>query len=178
LARTSTAWYQERATFALGETRRRPATSSEIATNPMNKVPERAVAAASEADAVVAQTLDHLARRIRIQQAILFGSHARGEADQWSDVDLAVVSPNFEQMSHRQVIDLLVEVALAVDPRVEIRAYTPRELTEARPTNFLGHILATGAVVYGRGAPCAGGRAAPQRKPPRRGAVHKRKWTV
>ena len=29
-------------------------------------------------------------------------------------------------MSHPQVIDLLVEVALAVDPRVEIRAYTPR----------------------------------------------------
>ncbi len=136
-----------------------------------------AVAAASETDAVVRRTLDYLARRIRIQQAILFGSHACGQADQWSDVDLAVVSPDFARMGHQQRMNLLVEVALAVDPRVEIRAYTPRDLTAARPTNFLGHILATGAVVYGRNAPHGGGRAAPQRKPPRRGAVHKRKRT-
>jgi predicted nucleotidyltransferase len=136
-------------------------------------------AAASETDVVVRQTLDHLARRIRIQQAILFGSYARGEANQWSDVDLAIVSPDFERMSHRQVIDLLVEVALAVDPRVEFRAYTPRELTAARPTNFLGHILATGKVIYKGGtARSRGARAAPQHKPPRRGAMHNRKRTL
>lgn len=114
-----------------------------------------------------------------MQQAILFGSHARGAADEWSDVDLAVISPDFERMSHRQVIDLLVEVALAVDPRVEIRAYTTRDLTAARPTNFLGHILATGKVVYKGGvARSRSARAAYQRKGPRRGAVHKRKRTL
>ncbi len=135
--------------------------------------------ATSEADALVRRTLDYLSRRIRVQQAILFGSHARGEADQWSDVDVAVVSRDFERMSHRRVIDLLVEVALAVDPRVEIRAYTPRELTAARPTNFLGHILATGRVVYEAGtARDRGARVAPQRKRPHRGAVHKRKGTL
>jgi hypothetical protein len=48
-------------------------------------------------------------------------------------------------------MDLLVEVALAVDPSVEIRPYTPRQLNEARPTNFLGHILAVGRVVYRHG---------------------------
>jgi hypothetical protein len=108
----------------------------------------------------------------------LFGSHARGAADQWSDVDLAVVSPDFEGMSHRQVIDLLVEVALAVDPRVEIRPYSPRDLAEARPTNFLGHVLATGKVVYRGGtARGGGGRAAHPRKRVRRASVAKRKRT-
>lgn len=48
-------------------------------------------------------------------------------------------------------MDLLVEVALAVGPSVEIRPYTPRELRDARPTNFLGHILAKGRVVYKHG---------------------------
>jgi predicted nucleotidyltransferase len=111
-----------------------------------------------------------------VQQAILFGSHARGAADEWSDVDLAVVSPDFAKMTHRQIIDLLVEVALAVDPRVEIRAYRPRDLTGARATNFLGYVLATGKVVYrGDTTRVRGVRRAPPRQGARRSAVHRRK---
>jgi len=45
-------------------------------------------------------------------------------------------------------MDLFVEVALAVDASVEIRPYTPRDLREARPTNFLGYILAAGKIVF------------------------------
>jgi hypothetical protein len=45
-------------------------------------------------------------------------------------------------------MDLLVEVVLTLDPSIEIRPYTPKDLRNARPTNFLGHILAEGKVVY------------------------------
>lgn len=103
---------------------------------------------AANKEEVVRRAIQYLLRKIRIDQAVLFGSHARGEADRWSDVDLAVVSPDFARMGHRKVMDLLVEVALSVDPSVEIRPYTPRDLKEARPTNFLGYILAEGKVVY------------------------------
>ena len=103
---------------------------------------------ATRTEEKVRRTIERLQQKIQVQQAILFGSHAKGEADAWSDVDLAVISPDFSRMSHRKVMDLLVEVALAVDPSVEIRPYTPRDLREARPTNFLGHILAAGKVVY------------------------------
>ncbi|HET8564830.1 MAG TPA: hypothetical protein VFM35_13225, partial [Candidatus Binatia bacterium] len=58
---------------------------------------------------------------------------------------------NFAGMSHQKVMDLLVEVALAVDPSIEIRPYTPKDLKQARPTNFLGYILAEGKVVYENG---------------------------
>lgn len=51
-------------------------------------------------------------------------------------------------MSHEKLMDLLVAVGLNVDPSVEVRAYTPRDLKEARPTNFLGHILTKGKLVY------------------------------
>jgi uncharacterized protein len=97
---------------------------------------------------IVRQAIDFLRQKIRVRQAILFGSHARGEADEWSDIDLAVISPNFARMSHQKVMDLLVEVSLAVTPVLEVRPYTPRDLKEARPTNFLGHILTEGRVVY------------------------------
>jgi predicted nucleotidyltransferase len=79
---------------------------------------------------------------------ILFGSHARGEVAEWSDVDLAVISEDFSRMSHQEIMDLLVDAALTVDAAVEIRPYTLKDLKEARPTNFLGHILAEGKVVY------------------------------
>ena len=106
------------------------------------------VKAATDTEQVIRRTIEHLQRRVRVQQAVLFGSHARGEADAWSDVDLAVISPDFARMSHRKVMDLLVETVLETDSSVEIRPYTPRDLKEARPTNFLGHILAEGKVVY------------------------------
>ncbi len=54
-------------------------------------------------------------------------------------------------LGHPKIMDLLVQVALAVNPSVDIRAYTPRDLRDARPTNFLGHILAEGRVVYNHG---------------------------
>ena len=100
---------------------------------------------------IVSQTIERLRQRVRVHQVILFGSHARGEADEWSDVDLAVISPDFARMNHRKLMDLLVEVILAVDPSVEIRPYSPADLKVARPTNFLGHILAEGKVVYRKG---------------------------
>ena len=103
---------------------------------------------AANTEEVVRRAIEYLLRKIRIDQAVLFGSHARGEADRWSDVDVAVISPDFARMSHQKVMDLLVEVALAVDPSVEIRPYAPKDFKEARPTNFLGHILAEGRVVY------------------------------
>ena len=135
-----------------------------------------AIKAAADADTVIRRALDYLTDRIRIQQAILFGSYARGGADEWSDVDLAVVSPDFAGMTHRQIMDLLVHVALAVDPRLEIRPYAPRDLKQARPTNFLGHILATGSVVYQAGKFRDGGqrRRAEDARPGRR-AVERRK---
>ena len=103
---------------------------------------------AAKPDEVIRRAIEYLLRKIRVDQAVLFGSHARGGADEWSDVDLAVISPDFARMRHNKIMDLLVEVALTVDPSVEIRAYTPKDFKEARPTNFLGHILAEGRVVY------------------------------
>ena len=99
-------------------------------------------------ETIIKQAIGLLRRKIRVHQAILFGSHARGEADEWSDIDLAVISADFAHMRQREIMDLLVEVALSVDLSIEIRPYTLKDLKEARPTNLLGHILAEGKIVY------------------------------
>jgi len=32
---------------------------------------------------------------IRVDQIVLFGSYAKGDANEWSDIDIAVISPDF-----------------------------------------------------------------------------------
>ncbi|PWB81724.1 MAG: hypothetical protein C3F08_01260 [Candidatus Methylomirabilota bacterium] len=110
-----------------------------------------AVKATTDIAQMIRRAIEYLQRRVHVRQVVLFGSHARGQADVWSDVDLAVISPDFERMSHREVMDLLVETALKTDASVEIRPYTPKDLRQARPTNFLGHLLVEGKVVYKNG---------------------------
>ena len=86
----------------------------------------------------------HLARA---EQAILFGSVARGEADEWSDLDLLIVArtsrPFFERFKDfRGLYD--------VWPRLDLLIYTPDEfrqvVTEQRP--LLVQALAKGVVVH------------------------------
>ena len=85
-------------------------------------------------------------RDYRAERVILFGSHARGDATEDSDVDLLVVAPTkerfFERMaSVRRFIRDLRE-GLAVSPIV----LTPGELEKRRQVGdpFVRDILETG----------------------------------
>ena len=44
---------------------------------------------------LVKRVVDAISGRVRVERVILFGSRARGEANEGSDVDLLVVSPDF-----------------------------------------------------------------------------------
>jgi predicted nucleotidyltransferase len=39
------------------------------------------------------------ARGIPVERVILFGSHAAGHPREWSDIDIAVISPKFDALS-------------------------------------------------------------------------------
>ncbi len=54
-----------------------------------------------------------------VRFAVLFGSYARGNADEWSDIDLLVVSPQFDGVKSRDQINLLWRVAAHTDSRIE-----------------------------------------------------------
>lgn len=56
---------------------------------------------------------------IPVAFGVVFGSQARGEADRWSDIDLLVVSPRFDQTRRREDITLLWKVAARTDSRIE-----------------------------------------------------------
>lgn len=50
---------------------------------------------------------------------VVFGSWATGKADNWSDIDLLVVSPHFDGPRNRQDVDLLWRLAARSDSRIE-----------------------------------------------------------
>jgi predicted nucleotidyltransferase len=59
------------------------------------------------------------------ERAVAFGSHARGKADAWSDLDLAVVLPTSLPFSERWT--LLRNLLEALPLTVDLLVYTPEE---------------------------------------------------
>jgi len=56
---------------------------------------------------------------IHASRAVLFGSFARDEADQYSDIDLVVIAPEFDNESDFETIKNLWETTLLADNRIE-----------------------------------------------------------
>lgn len=59
------------------------------------------------------------ANGLTVEQAVVFGSHAGGQPHAWSDIDLLVVSPQFDAMRDRSAINLLWRLAARIDSRIE-----------------------------------------------------------
>jgi len=69
---------------------------------------------------IVRQYLRNLAQEgILAHMGVLFGSYASGHPNEWSDIDLVVVSPAFDGTFSRDAIDSLWYVAARTDSRIE-----------------------------------------------------------
>ncbi len=98
-------------------------------------------------DALQERLAPHL-RNARI--AIVFGSVARDEADEWSDLDLVIVADTTRPFLERY---LDFEGIYGVWPRLDLLIYTPEEFTRmhAEGRAFIQHVLDEGTVVYEAG---------------------------
>ena len=56
---------------------------------------------------------------IPVERGIIFGSHARGSATIWSDIDLLVISSRFDAPRTREVLNMLWRAAAREDARIE-----------------------------------------------------------
>jgi uncharacterized protein len=73
--------------------------------------------------AVLTTVLGYLAavkaQGIAVEFGVVFGSQATGRTHLWSDIDLLVVSPQFDDMKDRSHINLLWRLAARTDSRIE-----------------------------------------------------------
>ena len=96
----------------------------------------------------IQKAVNLLQKRFKIKEVVLFGSQLSKKADKWSDIDLLVISPDFEDKTFEEIINVFAELALEFTPEIELHPYTPDDLKKARPTNFLGNILKRGKTVF------------------------------
>lgn len=79
---------------------------------------------------------------IRTERVILFGSHARGTAQEDSDIDLIVISNDFKDMDFMQRCECLGRAIAEIMEPIEPLAYTPEEFNiEKQKKNILHEVL-------------------------------------
>jgi len=78
---------------------------------------------------------------IHVQQAILFGSYASGKYDEWSDIDLAIVSNDFagNRFEDRNKIR---KITLQVNSDISPMPFRPEDFNDS--DYFVKEILETG----------------------------------
>ena len=83
------------------------------------------------------------------EKIILFGSAARGDTDEYSDIDLIVVKETDQRFVQRMV-DTALLISRDISFNVDVLVYTPTELAamikEGRP--FIEQALKEGKVLY------------------------------
>ena len=85
--------------------------------------------------------------RIIVDKIILYGSYARGNPHDHSDIDLVVVSPSFRG---KKILDIQEELARVFSkylPIIEPIGYSSQDFQTAEPETLLGEIKKSGKVL-------------------------------
>lgn len=85
------------------------------------------------------QELDR--NNIPIKEAILFGSYAKGDYQEWSDIDIALVSDIFEG-NRIDDKDKIRKITLSISSEIEVIPFAPDDFNLQNP--FAKEILKTG----------------------------------
>ncbi len=78
---------------------------------------------------------------IPIKEAVLFGSYARGNYQEWSDIDIALVSDIFggDRIDDK---DKIRKITLSISSEIEVIPFSPDDFNMQNP--FVKEILTTG----------------------------------
>ncbi len=99
--------------------------------------------------------LKRVVKRYRIQlekmgihptRVLLYGSQATGNAREGSDIDLIVISGDWEKYNHRQRLELLGVAAARILEPVQAHGFTPNEIKLKKVTPFWEQVIKEQAI--------------------------------
>ena len=96
-----------------------------------------------EVESLVQRYLDRVREQVPVEAAYVYGSYARGGPDEWSDVDVAVVSSAFGRDRHAELV-LLSRARLPDAIAVEALPFSLHEHDTLPRGSFLREVLRTG----------------------------------
>jgi len=83
--------------------------------------------------AAIRKFLDTLiAHNIHVESAYLFGSYAKGAESKWSDIDVAIVSPDFTDDRFEEGVRLM-KLSSHIDSRIESVPFRPDNFSDDDP---------------------------------------------
>ncbi len=91
---------------------------------------------------VVEDYIIKLSKDIPVTKVVIFGAYAKGTVHKYSDVDIAVFSDHFKDMSRVDGIHLLLLRAMDYDIDIEPQPFTMEEYK--KPVGLVEEILKTG----------------------------------
>ena len=83
---------------------------------------------------------------VTAERVILFGSYATGKAKEFSDIDLLIVSSDFQGKDIRERLELLGVGAVSIMEPIQAYGLTPEEVASEEKSSFVKAILQEGRV--------------------------------
>ena len=96
---------------------------------------------------IAKEVFEFLSQFITVDHLILYGSYAYGKPREDSDIDMAVVSEDFRKMSIWDKMSLLAGASVAVDSRIELMGFMPKDYSHPQRGSLLNEIKAKGKVL-------------------------------
>jgi predicted nucleotidyltransferase len=109
------------------------------------------VASTTEVEASISDFARRLEGGVSVEAVILYGSYANGRPHEYSDIDVAVISPDFEGVPMWRRQEIIASLTLDRDRRLAPIGYPSSEYRNPGPHSFLREIIRTGRVVYQAG---------------------------
>lgn len=107
----------------------------------------------SQIKAIVNRYVHNLQTRgINVEKVVLFGSYARQHAREGSDIDLAVIAPQFARLNLRERYETLGLANMTLREPIQAIGYSPRQWRNAERGSFADEIRRTGRVIYRQSA--------------------------
>jgi len=97
-----------------------------------------------EISIIIHKYIARVRKEKQVIKAYLYGSYAKGTAGKWSDIDVAIVSPDFSEDLFEERVGLM-KMAMMVDERIEPSPFRPEDFTPDNP--LVNQINTSGVII-------------------------------